>query len=364
MKKIVILSLCLLALGVYFGIKSDTENKNTAAAVSVKTIKAQPRQIYLTYQTIGTVKPKQKAELRPQVDGVLTEILFNEGETVQKGQILAKIDNRIFEAELDKAEADLAADEAKLAEIGSNLQRFEKLSRNSIVSQRALEEQQSLYKQQAAQVEKDKEQVVLQKVNLEYAEIKAPFSGKVGLRQIDAGNFVRAAEQKVLTTVVQTNPIAVSFSVPQDLLPYISQNDKLQVQALDRSSNKVLAQGYVSAADNKIDSQSGTLELKAEFANDGDILWSGEFVKIKLTYGVLDKAIVLPNESVRPGLNGSMVYKVENGRIKIEQVKTGYQNENETVIISGVNPNEEIVCDGFSQLNDNTAVKPEQANEQ
>lgn len=363
MKKIVILSLCLLFFGIYWEITSNTNNKTAISSISVKTIKIKPHQFYLTYQTIGTVKPKQEAELRPQVDGILTEVLFKEGEKVQQGQILAKIDSRIFEAELDKAKADLAADKVKLTEIGNNLQRFEKLSQNSIVSQKALEEQQSLYKQQAAQVEKDKEQVMLQKINLEYAEIKAPFNGKVGLRQIDVGNFVRAAEEKVLTTVVQNNPIVISFSVPQELLPYIKQNKKLQVQAIDRTNDEILAQGEVIAADNKIDTQSGTLELKAEFANDNDVLWSGEFIKINLIYGVLDKAIVLPNEVVRPSLNGNMVYKVQNGKIKIEQVKTEYKNDIETVIVSGVAENDEIVCEGFYQLTNGSAVETEQTNE-
>ena len=364
MKKIIVFCLSLLFCGVIYGIlhKSDTSKANTAE-ILVKTIKVHPKEISLVYQTIGTVTPKQKAELRPQVDGVLTEVLFNEGEFVQKGQVLAKIDSRIFEAELDKAEADLAADEAKLKEISSNLQRFEKLSKNSIISQKALEEQESLYKQQMAQVKKDKEQVVLQKVNLEYTEIKAPFSGKAGLRQIDAGNFVRASEEKVLTTVVQTNPIVVNFSVPQDLLPYLNKGKKLQVQALNRISNEVLATGYVAAADNQVDSQSGTLELKAEFSNDREVLWSGEFVKIKLFYDVLEKALVLPNETVRPSLDGSMVYKFQNGKVQIEKVTTGYQNEKETVVSAGVAENEEIICDSFSLLANGTKVKTELQNE-
>ncbi len=339
-------------------------NKNAEEIPSVKTIKVKPRQISLTYQTIGVVQPKQKAELRPQVDGVLTEILFNEGENVKQGQVLAKIDNRIFEAELDKAEADLAADEAKLKEISNNLKRFEKLNKSSVVSQKALEEQQSLYKQQTAQVKKDKEQVVLQRVNLEYTEIRAPFSGKVGLRQMDAGNFVRASEEKILTTVVQTNPIEVVFSVSQDLLPYLNKDSKLQVQALDRMNDKVLAKGYVSAVDNQIDKQSGTLELKAEFSNDNDTLWSGEFVKVKLIYEVLENAMVLPNETVRPSLNGNVVYKVKNGKVQIESVETGYQNEKETVISLGVDAGDEIICDGFSQLANNADVKAEQVDEQ
>ena len=363
MKKIVTFCLALLAFGIYYTIKHKVSPQQESPAVVVKTIKVKPQEIPLVYQTIGIVNPKQKAELRPQIDGILTEILFNEGASVQKGQVLAKIDNRIFEAELDKAEADLAADEAKLKEISSNLQRFEKLSKNSIISQKTLEEQQSLYKQQVAQVKKDKEQVMMQKVNLEYTEIKAPFDGKVGLRQIDVGNFVRASEEKVLTSVVQTNPIVVNFSVPQDLLPYLKQKEKIQIQALSRTNDEVLATGHIAAVNNQIDSQSGTLEIKAEFANDSEVLWSGEFVKVKMIYDILKNSVVLPNEAVRPSLDGSMVYKVEDGKVKIEKVTVGYQSEKETVISFGVNENDEVVCDGFPQLTNGTAVQTEQTNE-
>lgn len=204
---------------------------------------------------------------------------------------------------------------------------------------------------------------MLQRVNLEYTKIRAPFSGKVGLKQMDAGNFVRSSEEKILTTVVQTNPIEVVFSVSQELLPYLNKDSKLQVQALDRMNDKVLAQGYVSAVDNQIDKQSGTLEMKAEFSND-DILWSGEFVKIKLIYEVLENAMVLPNETVRPSLNGNVVYKVKKGKVQIESVETGYQNEKETVISLGVDAGDEIICDGFSQLANNADVKTEQVDEQ
>lgn len=351
-------ALCVIGGALAFPFKSNEKKlKNSQAELPVEIIEVKPRDVSLAYNTIGMAKALQSATVRAQTDGIITEILFTEGDYVEQGAVLAKIDDRETLAALEKSKAVLDMDKAKLAETEINLQRSKQLIKNKIISQRAWDEQNSQYKQLKATVRKDEADVRLAEINYSYTQITSPVSGRIGIKRIGLGNMIKKADTDGLVSVMQIDPIAVEFSLPQTMLDKMQKIKGAEVEIFERQSNKFLGKGIVYAFDNNVAFNSGTLKLKAKIKNSEDLLWPGQFVSVILNYGQLANALTVPSNAVRPSEKGDFVYLYENGIAKAVQVETGYSNDEYTVISSGLQSGEKVITDGFAQLSDGSRVE-------
>lgn len=357
MKKYLVLLIVLILFMPLLFLNKKEAYVSAASAVAVHTVTAAPQPLPYKYNTIGTVVPLQEVVVQPQVSGKLTDILFNEGDMVTEGRIIAKIDDASAEAELDRTEAELAVNQAKLHEAETNLKRYKQLRKGSVVSQKALEESESVCRQLRAAVMSSKAQVEIARINYDHTKITAPISGRIGLKSVNKGNIVSASDNRGIATIVQISPISVIFSLPQRLLSVLAHNQNAVVEIIDNTSGEKLSEGKVSAFDNTINEQNGTVKIRANFDNNNEKLWPGQSVNVNLIYGQNKYHIVLSNKIVRPGANGSYVFKFSGGKAEIVPVETGYSDENNIVILSGIKAGDMIITDGFSALTDGTPVK-------
>ena len=357
MKKYLIL-LPLLALFSFYAI--NRENQKTLpqeASVPVHTIMAKALPIPFVYNTIGTVVPLQEVTVRPQISGKLVNILFKEGDLVPEGTVIARIDDASAEAELDRTEAELAVNQAKLDEAENNLKRYRQLRKSSIISQKALEEQQFLCEQLRAAVKSDKAQVEIAQINYNHTQITAPISGRIGLKNINKGNLVSVSDTGGIATIIQLSPISVVFSLPQQLLYILENSEQSKVEAVDSSSGQKLGTGRITAVDNAVNPQNGTIRIRAEFVNDGNKLWPGQSVTVNLFYGQNKDNVVLPARAIRPGLGENYAFRVTDSKAEIVPIRSGYHNDKSVVVLSGVSIGDMIITDNFSKLKNGTPVE-------
>ncbi len=329
--------------------------------VPVGVVRAEQRDVPHMASGIGTVESLHHVTLRPQVEGVLAEVLFQEGQMVRKGDLLARIDDRPFAAALAQAQAEKARNQAQLRAAEQDLTRYENLVKEEAISRQTVEQQQGTVGQLRAAVNASDAAIAAAQVQMSFTRITAPVSGRVGLRRVDPGNLVRATDADGLVTVTQIAPISVVFSLPQTLVPAIQpllkQPEGAAVTAYDRDNGTRLAEGWLSMIDNQIDSTTGTIKLRAEFDNAGGSLWPGQFVTVRLQIGQSAKATVVSHRAVKQGLEGPFVFRVNNGRAEVVPVTVGYTTDEEVVITKGIAPGETIVSDGQSRLKDGVAVK-------
>lgn len=357
MKKYLSLFVAVVAVLLFFYNNKKVESVSGVTPVSVSAITATAKPLLYKYNTVGTVAPLQEVVVQPQISGKLEDVLFNEGDMVTEGAVLAKIDDAQPQAELERAQAELAVNQAKLQEAENNLKRYKQLRKVSVVSQKALEEYESAYKQLQAMVESGKAQVKSAQINYDHTKIAAPISGRIGLRKVDKGNIVSMSDNAEIATIVQMSPISVIFSIPQNLVPVLAHNNNTVVEICDNASGKIIAKGKVAALDNAINKQNGTLQIRAEFDNSDEKLWVGQFVNVSVIYGQNKHNVVLPNKVVRSGVNGSYVFKFSDGKALVALVETGYGDENNVVIESGIKEGDIIITDGFSALTNGMSVK-------
>ncbi|MEN3975990.1 efflux RND transporter periplasmic adaptor subunit [Emcibacter sp. SYSU 3D8] len=330
-------------------------------SVPVGVIRAEQRDVPHMASGIGTVESLHNVTLRPQVEGVLAEVLFQEGQMVRKGDLLARIDDRSIAAALAQAQAEKARNEAQLRAAEQDLTRYENLVKEEAISRQTVEQQQGTVGELRAAVNASAAAVAAAQVQLSYTRITAPVTGRVGLRRVDPGNLVRASDSDGLVTVAQIAPISVVFSLPQTLLtsvqPLLKQPDRALVTAYDRDNGTPLAEGRLSMIDNQIDTATGTIKLRAEFDNADGSLWPGQFVTVRLQIGQSPKATVVSPRAVKQGLDGPFVFRINNGKAEVVPVTLGYTTDSEVVITSGIAPGETIVSDGQSRLKDGAPVK-------
>jgi RND family efflux transporter MFP subunit len=328
--------------------------------VPVSVIKAEQQDVPHMASGIGTVESLHNVTLRPQVEGVLAEVLFQEGQTVHRGDLLARIDDRALAAALAQAQADKARNEAQLRSAEQDLTRYRNLVKEEAISRQTVEQQEAAVGQLKAAVNANDAAIAAAQVQLSYTRITAPVSGRIGLRRVDPGNLVRATDADGLVTVTQIAPISVVFSLPQTLVPSIQpllkQPGEAVVVAYDRDNGTPLAEGRLSMIDNQIDTTTGTIKLRAEFANTDGSLWPGQFVTVKLRIGETVKATVVPPRAVKQGLEGPFVFRIAEGKAQVVPVTVGYATDQVTVITKGVAPGDTIVSDGQSRLKDGVPV--------
>jgi len=335
---------------------------DTPAPVTVTVTQVEQRDVPHLARGIGNVRSLNSVTLRSQIDGILTESPFEEGQRVEKGALLAKIDDRAILATLAQARADKARNEAQRRAAQLDLKRYEDLySKDKAIPRQTVDQAAALVEELQAAIAANEATIAAAEVQLSYTRIVSPVDGRVGLRRVDPGNLVRAADTEGLVTVTQLDPIAVVFSLPQDMLPRLQAllhgAAPVAVTALDRDGGQVLATGRLAFIDNQIDAATGTIRLKAEFSNAEERLWPGQFVTVELPVGNSPAAMVVALKAVQLGIDGSYVYRVVGDKVEAVPVAIGYQNEDIAVIESGLAIGDTVVLDGHSRLRPGATVR-------
>jgi RND family efflux transporter MFP subunit len=356
----------LLAAGCWWYTQTPAELAAAPAGggsgVPVTMAEVERRDVPQRISAIGTVQSLHAVVLRPQVTGTITEVLFKEGELVERGALLARIDDRTIKAALAQAQAEKSSGEADLRIAELDLARYNGLSDRSIVPRQTIEQQAALVEKLKATIRASEARIEAQRVQLSFTEIRSPVHGRVGIRRIDPGNLVQIGDEQGLVTVTQVDPISIVFTLPQEVLPRLRKASKasqqMRVTAFDRDGSAPLAQGRLTTLDNQIDTATGTLRLRAEFDNASSDLWPGQFVTLQLETGTSENATVVPAHAIQQGLEGPFVYRVQDAIAEPIQVVTSYLDDEIAVIASGVMPGDVIVIDGQSRLKPGAKVKP------
>ena len=329
---------------------------STAVPVRVMKVVEQDLPRYVT--GIGSVLSLHSVVIRPQIDGILTKILVKEGQLVKTGDLLATIDDRSIRASLDQAKAQLGQSQAQLQVALVNLKRYKELSVDDGVSKQTYDQQQALVNQLKATVQGNQAAIDSAQVQLSYTQIHSPVTGRVGIRTVDEGNVLRMSDTQGLFSVTQIDPIAVEFSLPQQMLPtlqgliaasYPASVDAYLGANTDGEHSELLGEGRLSLIDNQINSTTGTLRAKAEFRNNTQKLWPGQLVTIKIQTAIDRNALAVPPTVVQRGLDSHFVYRVNGDKVDIVPVQVVYQNS-ERNILKGIEVGDVLVSDGQSRL--------------
>ena len=310
---------------------------------------------------IGTVQPFQAVLIRARVDGTLDRIAFTEGQEVAQGDLLATIDPRPYQATLDQAIAKKAADIAQLSNNKRDLARYSDLARSDFASRQSVDTQSMAVAQTTASTQSDDAAITAAKLNLDFTNILAPIGGRVGLRLVDPGNLIHANDATGIVTINQIKPISVVFTLPQDSLPAVQDATaaaaNLPVLAFGSDDTKLLSTGALLTVDNTIDASTGTIRLKAVFANADERLWPGQFVNAHLQLSVAKGAVVVPSAAVQRGASGLYVYVVANtGIASIQPIKLGQDDGTAAIVTQGLTGTETVVTTGQSRLTNGTRV--------
>jgi membrane fusion protein, multidrug efflux system len=291
----------------------------------------------------------------------LLSVNFKEGDDVKKGDVLAKIDPVIYQAQLDQAIAKKAQDEAQLANSKIDLERYQKLAATAAINKQQADTQRALVAQNTALVQADQAAIDNARAMLGYTTITAPLDGRTGIRMVDEGNFVRAADvNSAIVVLAQLRPISVLFNLPQQELPQLNAaaaKGPLNVEAQRSDTDAVIDRGLLRVVDNQVDQTTGTVKLKAEFPNADLQLWPGQFVNIRLLIDTLKQVVVIPTGAVQRGPNGTFVYVVkDDNTVTVRPIAVQKQDETQTVVRSGLDANERVVTTGFVRLTDGSKV--------
>jgi multidrug efflux system membrane fusion protein len=314
--------------------------------------------VYL--DAVGTIKALNTVTVSPQVDGKLLNVNFKEGQDVNKGDVLARIDPTIYQAQLDQAKAKKAQDEAQLANAKVDLDRYEKLAATNAINRQQADTQKALVAQQTALVQSDQAAIENAQATLGYTTIVAPIAGRTGIRQVDEGNIVHASSSPSIVVITQIKPISVIFNLPQQNIGQVNEafaKGPLQVDALRPDNNAVMDHGTLRVLDNQVDQTTGTVKLKAEFPNATEQLWPGQFVNVRLLIDTLKDVVTIPTGAVQRGPNGTFVYVVkDDNTASMRAIVVQKQDETQTVVKSGVAVGERVVTTGFVRLTDGSKV--------
>jgi multidrug efflux system membrane fusion protein len=364
----VLLFLIAFGAGAFWIVSQKQEPEQKAARnqapVAVSVISAQKEDMPIFLTALGTVQAANTVQIRPMVEGRLEKVAFTEGQEVRKGDVLAQIDPRPYEAALAQAKAKLAQDEAQLESDRRDLERNTTLAERNFASKQTVDQQRAAVAKGEALIEADKAAIQSAQVQLDYTTITAPFDGRVGIRGVDAGNIVRPSDSNPIATLTQHQPIAVLFSLPEAQLGQLRKAQAEgggQIFAYDQDGNAQIAAGRLEVVDNLIDTQTGTVRLKAVFANDDNALWPGQYVPVKIRIHVRQNIVALPSAAIQRGPEGLYVWAVGPDKtVKMARVNAGPAQDDKTIIESGVAPGDRIVTAGQYRLRPNAAVQYEE----
>ena len=333
------------------------------APVPVRVVQVLEQDVPRYVSGIGAVLSLHSVTIRPQIDGILTAIQVEEGQTVKAGDLLATLDDRSIKASLDQARAQLGQNQALLQVALVNLKRYQLLSVDDGVSKQTLDQQQALVNQLKATAQGDQAAITAAQVQLSYTQIHSPVTGRVGIRAVDAGNFLRVSDAQGLFSVTQIDPVAVEFSLPQQQLPtlhdLLEATEPARVKAFignPGSSGTPLGEGRLSLIDNQVSATTGTIKVKARFDNPKQMLWPGQLVNVEIQTGLTQNALVVPPQVVQRGLDNYFVYRVNGDHVETVPVQLVYQDTQQS-IITGVKPGDTLVSDGQSRLKPGSRVE-------
>ncbi len=340
--------------------------RNTSAppAVPVTVAIASRTDLPVRLTALGSVTAFNTVTVRPRVDGQLMRVLFQEGQFVQRGELLAEIDPRPFQVQLEQAEGQLARDQAQLANARVDLTRYETLLSEDSIARQNVDAQTSTVAQLEAALKVDQAAIDSARLNLTYSRVTAPLSGRVGLRLVDVGNVVSASATTGLVVITQIDPIAVVFTLPEDalsrVLPRIRAGARLPVDAFDRSGATRLATGSVVTVDNQIDQTTGTVRLKAVFDNRDHALFPSQFVNVQMLADTERAQLVVPAAAVQQGPQGQFVYLVRDGKAVVQGVQVADVEAERASIRSGLTAGDVVITNGIDRLREGSRVEVRQ----
>src|SRR5262252_2887079 len=311
---------------------------------------------------IGTVQAYNSVAIKSRVDGQIVKVNFKEGDEVKEGDPLFQIDARPYQAALEQAQAAKQKDEAQLAGAKLDLARYEKLLGTGYQTRQSYDNQTALVAQLQAAIKGDEAQINTAKLNLSYADIRSPIDGRLGAKLVDKGNLVHANDNTPLVTITEVKPIFVSFTLPQETLDDLQENNKdapLVVYAYSGDGKKQLAEGKLTLIDNAIDQATGTIHLKARFDNDEERLWPGEFVSLRVVLSTRHNVATVPAQTVQSGPNGHYAYTIKpDNTVERRAVEVASIQDGIAVVTKGLTPGERVVVDGQYRLTDGARVNP------
>ncbi len=373
MKKKILLGflvVLLAAAGGYAWIQKKDEPKAAVPAkgpgkggpTPVVAAAARTGEIDVIINGLGTVTPLRTVTVRSRVDGELMRVRFQEGQLVKEGELLAEIDPRSFQVQLEQAQGQLAKDAALLENARLDLERYQALFKQDSIAKQQVDTQVSLVRQYEGAVRIDRSQIESAKLQLSYTRVTAPVGGRVGLRLVDPGNIVRAGDQNGLVVITQLQPAAVVFTVPQDSVPAVMRRlqsgERIPVEAWDREQKVKLAEGALASADNQVDPATGTVKLKSQFDNADGALFPNQFVNVRMKLDTLRDVVVIPSAAVQRGALGLFVYIVRpDNTVGARPVKLGPAEGLRVSIVEGLVAGDAIVVDGMDRLRPGAQVE-------
>lgn len=345
--------------------RGDGKSRHGDKPIPVTAVTVQQQDVPVLYSALGTVTSSAVVTVTSRVSGQLNQVLFQEGQLVKQGQLLAKIDPRPFETALGQIEGQAARNQALLKNSQIDLERFKTLQSQDSIASQQVDSQASLVQQYQGTVQADRAAVENARLQLSFTNITAPISGRIGLRQVDAGNNISSTNPIAVINAVQ--PIHVVFTLPEDTIQRLvkqiqaqTESRKLVVEAWDKSNTRRLSKGKLLSLDNQIDTTTGTIKLKALFDNQDDALFPNQFVNIRLQGDVLHGVCVAPANAVQQGAQGSFVYRIVRGphgeQVRVQPVVTGYSDGSQMAILQGLQAGDRIVSSGVDKLKDQARV--------
>jgi len=360
----------VLLLVWFFGLRKPAEQlppppNPWMGPTPVHVVKVTKEDLKVHIKAIGSVVPLNTVTVRSRADGQLLRILFEEGQRVKAGDVLAEIDPATYKVRVDQAEGILQETRAQLKNAEEDLRLYERLIEQKSIAKQQFDKQQALVEQLRGTLKNHTGQLDDARLQLSYTRITAPITGRLGLRRVDVGNLVKTGDANGLVTITQTQPIAVSFTIPENQLVAVrgaymaaeKSASTLPVEAWDRSEQSLLATGKLTTLDNQIDASTGTLRMKAQFDNADDSLFPNQFVNARLHLNTLDGAVTIPIDAVQYGSKGTYVYVVEEGKANMRPIKLGSLEGARTSVLEGLTEGEQVVLEGIDRLWEGKDVK-------
>ncbi len=347
--------------------RKGTQHAGASPPVAVSVAPVVTGNIDVVLTELGTVTPLATITVQSQISGYLQQVNFKEGQDVGRGFLLALVDPRPYQVQVEQYTAQLARDTAALHQAQMDLARYQTLGRQNSIAKQTLQDQVFTVAQDQATIKIDQSQIDTAKLDIMYCHVTAPVDGRVGLRQVDAGNYVTSSLTNGLVVLTQIKPISVIFTVAEDdiqpILEKLNGNVSLAVDAYDRTDTTKLASGTVETIDNQVDTSTGTVKLRATFPNADERLFPNEFVNAHLRLQTLSGVLIVPTPAIQNGPQGNFVYvmkpsdaKGDAGKVAVQLVKTGYAHADRTVVQSGLAAGDQVVIDGTDRLHDGAAV--------
>jgi len=355
---IIVLLVALMVVHVLTGQKTKTRQPPQVVSAAAATLGDMPEML----TALGTVTPVATVNVLPQLSGYLTAVGYQEGQDVKQGQFLAQIDPRQYEINKQQAQAQLAKDQATLDQARTDLARYAQLHAQKSIAEQTYTDQKFVVAQSEAAVKADQAAIAQDDLDLVYCHITAPVAGRVGLRLVDPGNYVTQSTSPGIVTITQMKPTTVQFTVPQNSLAQVLQRvnagAKLPVTAYASDNSKAIATGSLYALSNQMATSTGTVTLRATFANDDEALFPNEFVNVQMLVDTLHKAVLVPTPAVQSGAPGDYVYLVNADQtVSVHKVTPGPSNGQFTAILSGLDAGQQVVTDGMDRLSDGAKIK-------